>query len=167
MKSTNSAIQELHSFIIKNENNDSDAWNIGGYDDDLIKILEDYFTDFDWQELKLDLENWNTNQLEIFAHCIVNGNGNQDDPDDYKLSIDKRINLLPKLLSISISRENNEIGNALSINSEILNLGNPIAINTISQIAHYFDFSNEINNQNIENKSIMENIQIAFNRASR
>jgi len=165
MKNTNSAIQELHSFIIKNENNDSDAWNIGGYDDDAIRILEDYFTDFDWQELKLDLENWNTNQLEILAYCIVNGNGKHNDLN-YKLNIDRRINLLPTLLSISMSRESNEIGNALAYNIEFLNMGNPIAVETINEIAVYFNFSNR-EKENIENDSILKNLQIAFNRASR
>lgn len=72
-KSTNSAVLEVYNFILKNENVDSDYWNGDHGPQDLNRVFEDYFTQFDWEELEMDLKFWTTNQLEIFLYAIMNG----------------------------------------------------------------------------------------------
>lgn len=69
-ESSNPAILELYSFLLKNEVVDSDVWTVGGGNDTVVRLLEHYFSDEDWKELEIDLENWTTNQLEIFTNVL-------------------------------------------------------------------------------------------------
>jgi hypothetical protein len=113
-KSTNFTILLLYKFILEHENWDTDYWWGGGGDHDLNRILEAYFTDFDWEELEEDLEYWTTAQLEIFLYCIMNGytfnfehDNILDKPEliaEITKTVPQRTNLISPLLKIGIER---------------------------------------------------------------
>lgn len=71
-QTTNTAVLELYEFIIEYENYDSSFWDDGNGACELVQILDDYFTDQDWIDLKEDLEHWTIYQLEILSGAILN-----------------------------------------------------------------------------------------------
>lgn len=144
-ESLNPAILELYSYILRNEVIDSDVWTVGGGNDTVVRILEHYFSDEDWKELELELENWTTNQLEIFTECIVEGSI-ESDGDDLNSTIMNRFYLLKKLLIIGEKRDRfrNDIFLKLIDNIEFLNKCKSITFVEATEIASYFDYSERI-----------------------
>ena len=72
-ESLNSAVLEVYGFILENEDADTDYWWSDFGPQNLNRIFENHFSDFDWKELEIDLKFWATNQLEIFLYSIMNG----------------------------------------------------------------------------------------------
>ncbi|WP_237275018.1 hypothetical protein [Tenacibaculum ovolyticum] len=72
-KTANLAVLEVYGFILQNENADTDYWRTDSGPQNLNIIFEIYFTEFDWNELEINLKCWTTNQLEIFLYSIMNG----------------------------------------------------------------------------------------------
>lgn len=111
-KSTNICIIEVYEFIVKNENVDSDFWNedVGTFE--LIEIVNDCFTTYDWQELKKDLTFWTNSQLEILIYCLMNGYGmyisqsyrSNIEVTEKTKSIPKRMELIIPILEIGNER---------------------------------------------------------------
>jgi len=97
-ESTNSAVLEVYNFILKNENVGSDYWNEDHGPQDLNKIFEDYFTQFDWEELEMDLKFWTTNQLEIFLYAIMNGYTYNLIHDNLYKERPELIEIMPKII---------------------------------------------------------------------
>lgn len=147
-ESSNPAILELYSYILKNEVIDSDVWTVGGGNDTVVRILERYFSDEDWKELELELENWTTNQLEIFTECIVEGS-TESDSDDLNSTIMNRFYLLKKLLVIGEQRDRlrNDIFLKLIDNIEFLNKCKSITFEEATEVAGYFDYSERIKDE--------------------
>lgn len=129
-KSEKEAVLEIYAFLLEYENSDSDYWTVGYGNNDLVQVLEHKLQDDDWNDLESDLSNWTNQQLEIFALCITSGQGIYDSPGSSggyydrvnkksypyqysagKSTVNKRINLLSKLISISSQdeRQYNEI----------------------------------------------------------
>lgn len=147
-KSSNPAILELYSFILKNELVDSDVWKVGSGNDTVVRILEHYFSNEDWKELEVELENWTTNQLEIFTECIVEGS-TESDFDDLNSTIMKRFYLLKKLLIIGKKRDRfrNDIFLKLIDNIEFLDKCKSITPEEATEIANYFDYFERIKDE--------------------
>ena len=114
-KSKNSAVLEVYDFILQNENVDTDYWWTDHGPQDLNRILEDYFTAFDWNELEKDLRFWTTGQLEIFLYAIMNGysynlthdNLHKERPElieEWTKIIPYKTDLILPLLNIGIDR---------------------------------------------------------------
>ena len=99
-ESSSFAVLKLYSFILQNENSDSDYWTEGSGNNDVVKILENDFSENNWVELEKDLDNWTTFQLEIFTECILEGTGYEDDDEEFS-TIENRFILLLKLLEIA------------------------------------------------------------------
>ncbi|TPD70648.1 hypothetical protein [Flavobacterium microcysteis] len=147
-ESSNPVILELYSYILKNEAIDSEVWTVGGGNDAVVRILEHYFSDEDWKELEPELENWTTNQLEIFTECIVEGSA-ESDSDDLNSTIMNRFYLLKKLLIIGEQRDRlrNDIFLKLIDNIEFLNKCKSITLEEATEIASYFDYSERIKDE--------------------
>ncbi len=145
-ESSNSAIFELYSYILKNEVVDSDVWTVGGGNDAVVRILERYFSEKDWKEL--ELENWTTNQLEIFMECIVEGSAEKDN-DRFNSTIMNRFYLLKKLLVIGEQRDRfrNDILLKLIDNIEFINKCKSITFEEAIEIANYFNYSERIKDE--------------------
>jgi hypothetical protein len=141
-ESSNSAILELYSFILKNEVVDSDVWTVGGGNDDVIRILEYYFTEKDWKELETEIESWTINQLEIFTESILEGSG-QYENDEFNSTVENRFRLLKKLLEIDTKRYLNqsEIRTSMFNNIEFLNKCKSITKSQAEEIVNYFNYS--------------------------
>ncbi|MDQ7961130.1 hypothetical protein [Flavobacterium lindanitolerans] len=147
-ETSNPAILELYAYILKNEIVDSDVWQDGGGNDTVVRILEHYFSDEDWKELEIELENWTTNQLEIFTECIVEGSAESDN-DDFNSTIMNRFHLLKKLLIIGEQRDRlrNDILLKLIDNIEFLNKCKSITFEEATEIANYFDYSERLKDE--------------------
>ncbi|GGI24384.1 hypothetical protein [Pedobacter mendelii] len=99
-KSSNNLVLELYSFILKNENVDSDFWTEGNGFEDIHRILFD-FDESDWTDLKNDVKNWTSFQVELFTNGLLC-------PDYYKAdfseneiyNLENRFAVLPILLEI-------------------------------------------------------------------
>ena len=152
-ESSSFAVLKLYSFILQNENSDSDYWTEGSGNNDVVKILENDFSENNWVELEKDLDNWTTFQLEIFTECILEGTGYEDDDEEFS-TIENRFILLLKLLEIAKKRgiNKNQISAGLIKNIEFLDKCNEITIENITEIAkclNYFDQNTkEINLEN-------------------
>ncbi len=114
-KSMNPTVLVVYEFILEHENWDSDYWEGGGGDGELINTLETYFSDFDWQDLEKDLIHWSNSQLEIFLYSIMSINGNNFEHDkiyqenpaliiERTRSVPQRANLILPILQIGIER---------------------------------------------------------------
>ena len=150
-ESSNSAILELYSFMLKNEMVDSDVWTVGGGNDNVIKILEYYFSEKDWKELESEIESWTTNQLEIFTESILEGSG-QDENDELYSTVEMRFSLLKKLLIIAKERDilRNDIKLSLINNIEFLNKCKLIKLEDATEIANYFNYFERIKTEIIK-----------------
>lgn len=166
-ESENSAILELYSFILKNEVVDSDVWTVGSGNDDVIRILENYFLETDWKELETELENWSTNQLEIFTESILEGSG-QNENDEFNSTMMKRFQLLKKLLIIGEERDRyrNDIFLALIDNIEFLNKCKSITLEDITEIANYFNYFETIKTENIKDDLTIQTLKRIIEKAS-
>lgn len=69
-KSSNNLVLEVYSFILKNENVDSDFWTQGNGYEDIDRILFEFGED-DWIALKNDLKNWTSFQIELFCNGLL------------------------------------------------------------------------------------------------
>lgn len=132
-ESANSAILEVYEFIFQHEESDTDFWYVGGGDLALAKILEVYFTDFDWGELEKDLKYWTTYQLEIFLYAIMNGysyyleeSREYHEVADLTRTVPHRTDLILQILHIGIERGKNK-------NDIVL-----IAMDSFSFLIHHF-----------------------------
>lgn len=166
-ESENSAILELYSFILKNEIIDSDVWTVGGGNDDIVRILEYHFSEKDWKELETELENWTTNQLEIFTESILDGSG-QNENDEFNSTVMKRFHLLKKLLIIGEERDRyrNDIFLALIDNIEFLNKCKLMTLDDATEIANYFDYFELVKSEVSEDDLIMNTLIKMMQRAS-
>jgi hypothetical protein len=166
-ESSSSAVLKLYSYILQNENSDSDYWTEGSGNNDVVKILENYFSENNWKELENDLDNWTTFQLEIFTECILEGTGYEDDDKEFS-TIENRFILLLKLLKIAKERgiNKNQISVGLSKNIEFLDKCHKITIENITEIAKCLNYFNrntlETNNEDIT----MLTIKRIFEKAS-
>jgi hypothetical protein len=143
-QSTNPAILELYAFLLKNEVVDSDVWTVGGGNDAVVSILEKYFSDRDWEELETELENWTTQQLEIFTESILEGSG-QNEEDEVLSTVKKRFLLLKKLLHIAQQRDirGNDILLSLTNNIAFLDKCHFMTKEDATEIANYLNTPNE------------------------
>ncbi|NOQ72718.1 MAG: hypothetical protein GQ574_11980 [Crocinitomix sp.] len=66
-------VLKIYNVVLRGENVDSDYWNEDHGSLDLIHIFEENFTKNDWIALALDLNNWSTEQLELFIQGILGG----------------------------------------------------------------------------------------------
>lgn len=103
-KSDNSSVLLLYSYILEKENVDSDWWNEDHGCNDVVGILERNFSDFDWEMLEKDLENWTLNQIELFTLSIINGSCGNGLFEDLKVrglqkryTYEKRLQILIKI----------------------------------------------------------------------
>jgi hypothetical protein len=178
-KSANEAVLEVYAFLLENENTDSDYWTIGNGNHALVTILEYKMQDDDWSELESDLSNWTIQQLDIFAWCITSGEGIYDIPGSSggyydrvnkksypyqyspgKSTVNKRINLLSKLISISNQQERqyNEISRHIYDNLDILMESTELSLDAIDI---------EMYNTDSEKDELMLKIKNALEKASR
>ena len=103
-KSDNSSVLLLYSYILEKENVDSDWWNEDHGCNNVVGILERNFSDFDWEMLEKDLENWTLNQIELFTLSIINGSCGNGLFEDLKVrdlqkryTYEKRLQILIKI----------------------------------------------------------------------
>jgi hypothetical protein len=166
-ESSNSAILELYSFILKNEVVDSDVWTVGGGNDDVIRILEYFFSEKDWKELESEIESWTTNQLEIFTESILEGSG-QNENDEFNSTVEKRFILLKKLLIIAKERDilRNDILLSLINNIEFLNKCKLIKLEDAMEIANYFNYFERIKKEIDKDDLVMINLKKIMEKAS-
>ncbi|MBA9074909.1 hypothetical protein GGR22_003086 [Flavobacterium gossypii] len=167
-KSSNPAILELYSFLLKHEVVDSDVWTVGGGNDTVVRLLARYFSDEDWKELETELENWTTNQLEIFTECIVEGSA-ESDTDVANSTVMNRFYLLKKLLAIGEKRDRlrNDIFLRLIDNIEFLDKCQSISFEEATALAHYFDYSERIQDEKYNDDLVTATLRAMIERASR
>ena len=60
---------ELYNYIQTYENYDSDYWTSGNGNNEILFILKKYTLN-SWQNLKEEIENWNSDELEILAGAL-------------------------------------------------------------------------------------------------
>jgi hypothetical protein len=166
-ESSNSAILELYSFILKNEVVDSDVWSVGGGNDDVIRILEYCFSEKDWKELESEIESWTTNQLEIFTESILEGSG-QNENDELNSTVENRFRLLKKLLIIAKERDilRNDILLSLLNNIEFLNKCKLIKLEEAIEIANYFNYFERIKTEIDKDDLVMITLKTMMEKAS-
>lgn len=70
-KTENSSALKVYKLIIDHENVDSDYWNQLHGTQDLVNIFHCHFKESDWEQLKIDLNNWTPRQLELFIQGIL------------------------------------------------------------------------------------------------
>lgn len=68
-KSKNKKVLSIYDLILKNWDMDSDWWSIIGNTD--IHCRLDEFTRTDWKELKIDIHNWKSDQIEILSIALM------------------------------------------------------------------------------------------------
>jgi hypothetical protein len=98
-QSLNESVLKLYSYILENENCDSDFWDIGGGNDNVVRILEHNFSENAWKELQIDIQYWTSYQLEILAESIETGTGKYDG-DELLCSKNKRNILLKEIIPL-------------------------------------------------------------------
>lgn len=104
IQSTNPLVVALYSFIIQNENVDSDFWTQGGgFDDIYYRLLK--FEEEDWNSLKNDLGNWSFDQLELFCEGLLNVEYYRTDYSENEIgNIANRFTVIPVLLAMEAAR---------------------------------------------------------------
>jgi hypothetical protein len=68
-KSTNKRVLEIYDIILQDEGSDTDYWYIFG--EGLFDRASYKFISEDWEELKRDLSNWSSLQIEILSICLT------------------------------------------------------------------------------------------------
>ncbi len=65
----NTRKSDLHNYIQKHKNYDSDFWSSGHGNLDILSMLLK-FTDNSWESLKSEIEKWNEDEIEILANAM-------------------------------------------------------------------------------------------------
>ncbi|MFT5823993.1 MAG: hypothetical protein ACI8ZM_005259 [Crocinitomix sp.] len=115
-------VLKVYNVVLQGKNVDSDYWNEDHGSFDLIQIFEEDFTQNDWIALALDLNNWSTEQLELFIQGILGGysgytnNGVYNNEKEVVLEITKTIPYRFDLLFpiIKIEKDRKELYDLLS-----------------------------------------------------
>lgn len=107
--STNLVVRDLYSYILYNQNNDSDYWDHASID---FKLNN--FQEHDWEALTIDLKFWSTFQLEIFTYCLMtsytynlpSGEYKEDRHffDELKKTLPPKVDLILPLMKIGMDR---------------------------------------------------------------
>ena len=99
-QSSNNLVLELYSFILRNENVDSDFWTQGNGFEDIHQILFD-FEENDWNDLKNDLRNWTSFQIGLFCNGLLCPEYYKTDFSENEIyNIENRFTVIPILLEI-------------------------------------------------------------------
>lgn len=71
-KSQNSRVLGVYDCLLKNENEDSDYWYMGGGSQEIQNKLNS-FSDKDWEDLKQDIINWNEDDRYLLIESVAFG----------------------------------------------------------------------------------------------
>ncbi len=110
-KSTNICIVDLYKVLLEAGIRDGDYFYICGVDE-INDILANYFIDYDWNELKTDIQHWSEYQLELFTEAIMRGYDmmphlhlfSVEKREMYTNSIIERMSVLPLICEIMDER---------------------------------------------------------------
>lgn len=152
-KSTNSLVLELYSYILKNENVDSDFWTQGNGFEDIHRILF-HFDEDDWSNLANDIKNWTSFQFELFCNGLLYADYKNTNYSDYEINnLENRFALIPILLEIGETEAeiSNNIEDFIKIYFPKVNAQNIKIVNSIKALKKWND-----NNKNWRNRETGE-----------
>jgi len=136
---------------------DSDYWSAGNGDMDFVDILiSNSLNKSDWIELKDDLKNWSTFQLEIFTLCLFSW---QDE------IIIERMSLIPELIKIAKTRKNESIDiiNIIIENTDILKIfSKNMPYDLMNKIASEMNYYNYLNDNIMKDSDFVKDFEYAL-----
>lgn len=151
-RSSNNLVLELYSFILKNENFDSDFWTQGNGFEDIHWILFKFHGN-DWNDLNSDLEKWTSFQIELFCNGLLCADYYKLDYNEDEIeNIENRFAIIPKLLRIGEMEGeiSNNIGDFISIYFPKINSKNTEVINSIKELKKWNESQHRINRETQE-----------------
>lgn len=177
-KSNNNRVLDIYEIVLQNINNGFDYWENEYGAMDMNMVFENYFTDYDYEELGEDISNWSNFQLERFTQGIVGDycsylSNNRTFPEHYYKNENRikairyKLIYIDKLLRIEKKRNlRGDLKNTIEENIDFINLHFDILLdksksnlNFISNIVETFNpmFDYNIN----EKKELIEKIKTA------
>ncbi len=170
-KSSNNLVFDLYSFILKNEERDSDFWTQGDGFEDIHRILFD-FDENDWNDLSNDLKNWTSFQIELFCNGLLcvdyyERNYNEEEIEN----LENRFSIISTLLKIGEAEGeiSNNIEDFIKVYFPKINSENTKVVSSIKDLKKWNDNRHWINGETGEKikSPFTETIENAYMKISK
>ncbi|KMQ69030.1 hypothetical protein ACM39_07085 [Chryseobacterium sp. FH2] len=162
-KSNNLKVFSIYDYLLKNEYRDSDFWSLGGGNDEIQCILNN-FNDSDWKDLKEDLLNWSNDHQTAIVNAVPFGFDRIFASTLQERMISQAGNFL---LDVFVLLDDTDIRLDISYHSFFINMGNTQQVEKLKFVKDWM-LKNGFDYQSWKQSTInpITNIEEAINKAN-